>query len=344
MRARADEKGVDLLVVDTGDRAEGNGLWDASDPKGNYTRAILSKLDLDLLTTGNHELYNGTTALNEFLEFIPRWNGQYLSSNIDINVTGEWEPLANRSLSFTTDNLGLKITSFGFLFNFTGNYHNTRVQPVAEALLEPWFLEAVVSKPDVFVVLAHIDTEFPELRQIHDAIRTVHTDVPIQFLAGHAHQRKFKVFDSKSTALESGRYCETAGWVSLDGLIPKAPTELPPKDGGPLTVSRRYIDFNRLGFQHHSGTNESTFDTPKGLELSEEITTFRRALDLNRLIGCAPQDYSLSKSVLLLSLTTFSQLTMVGTHIPAPTTGTASSLSNFSRKWSTTLTVTPPHT
>lgn len=79
MRARADEKGVDLLVVDTGDRAEGNGLWDASDPKGNYTRAIISRLDLDLVTTGNHELYNGTTALNEFLEMVPQFEGQYLS-------------------------------------------------------------------------------------------------------------------------------------------------------------------------------------------------------------------------------------------------------------------------
>jgi hypothetical protein len=52
MRRRADEKGVDFLVVDTGDRAEGNGLWDASDPKGMYTRRILQQLDVDILTTG----------------------------------------------------------------------------------------------------------------------------------------------------------------------------------------------------------------------------------------------------------------------------------------------------
>ena len=33
MRKKADEKGVDLLVIDTGDRIEGNGLYDASNPK-----------------------------------------------------------------------------------------------------------------------------------------------------------------------------------------------------------------------------------------------------------------------------------------------------------------------
>lgn len=169
------------------------------------------------------------------------------------------------------------------------------MQPVAEALLEPWFLAAVAPEPDLFLVLAHIDTEFPELRQIHDAIRAVHPEVPIQFLAGHAHQRKFKVFDSKSTALESGRYCETAGWISLDGLVPKSPAQQRPKDGGPLTVFRRYIDFNRLGFMHHSGTDETSFDTEAGLTLSADITAYRNALDLNRLIGRAPRDYTLSQ-------------------------------------------------
>lgn len=51
-------------------------------------------------------------------------------------MTGEWEPLANRSYKFITKNLGLRITSFGFLFNFTGNFHNTNVIPVRTLL--PW--------------------------------------------------------------------------------------------------------------------------------------------------------------------------------------------------------------
>jgi len=52
MRRRADEKGVDLLVLDSGDRAEGNGLWDASDPRGVVTRSLVRRWDVDILTTG----------------------------------------------------------------------------------------------------------------------------------------------------------------------------------------------------------------------------------------------------------------------------------------------------
>lgn len=40
MRQKADDLGVDLLVVDTGDRVDGNGLYDGSDPKGAYTYDI----------------------------------------------------------------------------------------------------------------------------------------------------------------------------------------------------------------------------------------------------------------------------------------------------------------
>lgn len=114
-------------------------------------------------------------------------------------------------------------------------------------------------------------------------------------MAGHAHQRKFRVFDEKSTALESGRYCETVGFLSLTGLVPKNENSLRARDGGPLKVFRRYIDFNRVNFQHHSGTTLETFDTEAGLALSKEMTGYREQLDLNRLIGCAPQDYSLVK-------------------------------------------------
>ncbi|KAA8893132.1 Metallo-dependent phosphatase-like protein [Sphaerosporella brunnea] len=294
MRRRAHEKDVDFLVVDTGDRSEGNGLWDASDPKGMYTRRILQQLDVDILTTGNHELYNGTTALNEHLEMVPFFGDRYLSSNIDINWRGEWEPFANRSLKFVTPKMGFNVTAFGFLFNFTGNHPITRVKPVATVLEEQWFKDAIADKEvDLFLVAAHIDVHTLELQQIHDAIRAANPETPIQIFGGHSHIRDFKVFDEKSTALESGRYCETVGFLSLDGLAPEHGPK--PKDGGAITTFRRYIDFNRPGFQHHSGTGGANFDTPEGLSMSKEITSYRQLLDLNRLIGCAPQDFSLMK-------------------------------------------------
>lgn len=60
----------------------GNGLWDASNPMGNYTRKFYHQVDVDVLTNGNHELYNGTTAANEFLEMIPYYEGRYVAVSL----------------------------------------------------------------------------------------------------------------------------------------------------------------------------------------------------------------------------------------------------------------------
>ena len=55
MRERIEQDGNDLLLVDTGDRVEGNGLYDASNPQGNYTREIFKQQHMDIICIGNHE-------------------------------------------------------------------------------------------------------------------------------------------------------------------------------------------------------------------------------------------------------------------------------------------------
>ena len=66
MRQKADDDGVDLLLIDTGDRIEGNGLYDASNPKGKYTYDIFKQQDIDVICTGNHELYQIDAAAQEY--------------------------------------------------------------------------------------------------------------------------------------------------------------------------------------------------------------------------------------------------------------------------------------
>lgn len=327
MRRRAAAKGGDLLVVDSGDRVEGNGLYDASTPKGIYTRRVLRQMDVDLLTPGNHELYSAATALAEHRIMVPHFGARYLSSNIDIDVDIEvdigghgdsdngrdedadgdgrrWRPFANRSVTFTTPNLGLRVMAFGFLFNFTGNANNTRVRPVGAVVQEPWFQAAMAAAGadggvDLFVVAAHIDVHAPELSLIHDAIRAAHPHTPIQFFGGHSHIRNFRVLDARSSALESGRYCETVGFLSLSGIASSSQRggagEGTASEAG-LRTSRRYLDFNRAGFQHHSGTTAATFDTARGLGLSAAMADYRRRLQLDRLLGCAPRDLSLDRA------------------------------------------------
>lgn len=153
-----------------------------------------------------------------------------------------------------------------------------------------------------------------------DAIRKVHADVPIQAFGGHSHIRDFAVYDTKATGLESGRYCETLGWLALSGIESsncesKAPRGVPnptrkpappttnstssgskgshKKGTSDLLVARRYLDWNRLTFAYHAKDSQryTTFDTAKGKTITSDITSDRKALNLTSLYGCAPQTY-----------------------------------------------------
>ncbi len=297
MRQQADEQGSDLLLIDSGDRIEGNGLYDASDPKGKWTFEIFKEQDIDVLCAGNHELYKQNSSENEYFTTVPDFKGNYLASNIDIvdPRTGELVPLAPRYRKFTTKHQGIRIIAFGFLFNFEGNYNNTVVQPVEDTIKEAWFQEAIRDREvDLFLVNGHVPVRSNEFTDIFNSIRDVQWDTPIQFFGGHTHIRDYKQYDSKSYALESGRYMETIGFMSIDGI------EIGRKNKPQLTAgpqfSRRYIDNNLLSFLHHTGLNESTFPTDHGKNVSEMITHARKTLNLDLKHGCAPSDLWLNRA------------------------------------------------
>ena len=71
LRTQATQNGADLLLIDTGDRLEGNGLYDGSKPPGQYTYGIFKNAPIDIMTVGNHELYINTTAEKEFKTTVP---------------------------------------------------------------------------------------------------------------------------------------------------------------------------------------------------------------------------------------------------------------------------------
>lgn len=111
MRKKADDQGVDLLVVDTGDRVDGNGLYDGSNPKGKYTYDIFKQQNIDIICTGNHELYEATTANREWTRTVPNFKENYLASNLDIidPETGNRTALAQRYRRFTTKNRKIEV-------------------------------------------------------------------------------------------------------------------------------------------------------------------------------------------------------------------------------------------
>jgi len=102
----------------------------------------------------------------------------------------------------------------------------------------------------------------------------------------------YKIFDSGSVALESGRYMETVGFMSIAGLNAggsKDSSDVTPKTK--LTFSRRYIDNNLFSMQHHSGKDDKSFPTEHGLKVSKAIGDARESLNLTHKYGCAPHDY-----------------------------------------------------
>lgn len=295
MRADADRRGVDLLVVDTGDRVDGNGLYDGSAPKGLYTNDIIQRQDIDILCSGNHELYKIPTSEREYNQTVANFPEQYIASNIDIlhPETGTRVPLSRRYRQFKTKNQGIHVLAFGFLFDFTGNANNTFVQRVEDTVKEAWFQQAIREPADIFVVVGHVPPHSPEYQAVFSAIRSQNWDTPIQFFSGHSHVRDFVKLDDKAYALQSGRYMETVGWMAVDGIRIKG-DEVDAKAG--MKFQRRYIDNNLFGYHHHTGLNASTFPTDRGINASLAIASARKSMNLDRVFGCAPQDFWVNRS------------------------------------------------
>jgi len=297
MQSRADKDGSDILLVDTGDRVEGNGLYDGSDPKGEYYFDVLEKQKIDLICSGNHELYQANASKNEFYKTVPAFKENYVASNLDIYnpETGKLEPLAPRFRKFATKNQGIRILAFGFLFDFTGNANNTVVTPVETTVKQDWFQQAIRDRDvDLIVVFGHVAIRSKEYDAIFKEIRSVQWDTPIAFLGGHTHIRDFKTYDKKAAALESGRYFETIGFMSIDGLST-------PKDKDRISVaapkfSRRYIDNNLFSLYHHTGLNNQTFSTEAGRNISKAIHKARNKLNLDQRRGCAPQAFYVNRA------------------------------------------------
>ena len=157
------------------------------------------------------------------------------------------------------------------------------------------------------------------LTTVFNAIRAARPDIPVQAFGGHTHVRDFAVYDAGSTGIESGRYCETMGWVSISGINSSTYTGTQTPKGVPnptqpaqkvnttatavpdafkdLKFFRRYLDWNRLTMAFHAvGSQSTTFSTSAGVKISTQITADRKELNLTGLYGCAPQTWCLDCS------------------------------------------------
>ncbi|KAK3629028.1 hypothetical protein LTR56_018263 [Elasticomyces elasticus] len=344
MRRKAAAYDVDLLVVDTGDLHDGAGLSDATSPNGVLSNPIFENIDYDVLTIGNHELYISDISYEHFYNFSRQYGERYVTSNVQIyNPNSAAFEYIGRTHRYFTTPKGLRIMAFGVLYDFTGNSNASKVIPAAEMVNQTWFQNALhTSEPiDMFLLIGHNPVSLSDtsntLDTVFGAIRAVHPDLPVQIFGGHSHIRNFAVYDEAATALESGRYCETLGWLSMSGIKSSNYTGCANPVGVPnpvmparkinatsavnvllaantssssLLYSRRYLDWNRNTFEFHAaGSQVRAFDTPKGLSVTSNITTTRHELNLTALYGCAPQTWCISCAPFLSNTSIYTLLT-----------------------------------
>lgn len=287
LRRIAHSQNQDLLLIDSGDRHDGNGLSDITSPNGLKSTPIFIKQDYDLLTIGNHELYLWENSKQEYETVVNHFQDKYVCSNVDIRLdNGLFVPLGLKYKYFTTPIRGIRVLTFGFLFDFKRFNSGTRVTPMAETIHEPWFQEALKHEVDLIIIVGHtpISHNWGEFYQVHQYLRQFFPDTIIQYFGGHSHIRDFTVFDSLSTGLQSGRYCETVGWTSVN--LDKADLNLPVRQ----RFSRSYIDFNTDSFKYHTNLDKE-FDTAKGKLVSKLIRETRKELKLDTLIGYVKTNY-----------------------------------------------------
>lgn len=213
--------------------------------------------------------------------------------------------------------------AFGVLYNFTSNSNASRITPAQKMVTEKWFIDAVnYEEPvDMYIVTGHnaprLTDRTSTQKWVYDAIRKYKKDTPVTFFGGHTHVRDFAINDLTSVGIQAGRYCETVGWLAIDGIEAPGysdvniPEDVPkptrpaikvsnsttsaapyPSSTSGLRYARRYLDWNRRTFAYHApGSQDRTFDTQQGRAVSQTIYGVRQELNLTRLYGCAPQTW-----------------------------------------------------
>eukprot|EP00557_Chaetoceros_sp_GSL56_P002281 CAMPEP_0176502604 /NCGR_PEP_ID=MMETSP0200_2-20121128/14846_1 /TAXON_ID=947934 /ORGANISM="Chaetoceros sp., Strain GSL56" /LENGTH=551 /DNA_ID=CAMNT_0017901695 /DNA_START=559 /DNA_END=2214 /DNA_ORIENTATION=+ len=281
------EEEKDLFFVMNGDFMDGTGL---STYPPEYLTPILQHMPWDALNIGNHELYKNATI--EYITqpggFVEFWDGRYLTSNVLLSESNS--PIGNRYTFLRGTYSGYTILTFGFLYDFLNNCPITAIETVESVVNSTWFenvLQGNVEEFDAILVLAHMDAYDPLVTVLLDKIRLIcGSNMPVQFITGHSHERKFYQLDPFSTSFEAGRYLDTIGFTSISFNASFA------------DFDHVFIDANINVMRNMLGMSDSeSIETELGRNLTDLIVTTQEKLGLNQVIGCSPMTYYLTNSL-----------------------------------------------
>lgn len=292
MRKKAQELGKELFVVDSGDTHDGTSLSDGTSLDGKFTQPMMELVDYDVLTIGNHELYKSDVTKSVHDDFSPFWGIKYLTSNVYYvdPITYSTHPIGQK-YRFFTGSMGTRVLSYGFLFNFTMNSNASVVKTIQHEITQPWFTESLVNhEVDLLLLTGHDGIRGSDGKLAQDwsdlvsAIRVHKPTTPIVIFGGHTHIRDFVLGGPNVYAMESGRYMETVGFVSLS------------RNGS--NINRRYLDANKPTFNYHLGLpadNDIGSNEEVGKEIRALIAQAETFTNYTVILGTAPQNYYLNR-------------------------------------------------
>ncbi|KAJ1300348.1 hypothetical protein OPQ81_005168 [Rhizoctonia solani] len=301
MRDKADERGSDLLLVDTGDRRIGHGLTDhildpTTDVNGQSVSLLYHDLGYDLVVPGNHDLENPGVVKYTMDALVKVWGDKYVTSNV-MRTNGE--ALGVRFRRWTTPK-GKQMLAFGVVPIKTDTPDQLKVVPIDIMVKQAWFTESIKPKVDAFILLGHVDpqkhTSADNITLIYEAIRQEHPLTPILIFTGHAHKRWCRTFpgnnnSTRSMLIESGQYFDTVGWMSV-----KLDDNTSPRD---LNFNRRFLDNNIQTYKYHTGIdNDTEFHTDAGKNITRFIMRkLENSTTLSEIYGELDSDYYLDRQV-----------------------------------------------
>eukprot|EP00931_Biecheleriopsis_adriatica_P066355 TRINITY_DN40730_c0_g1_i1.p1 TRINITY_DN40730_c0_g1~~TRINITY_DN40730_c0_g1_i1.p1 ORF type:complete len:526 (+),score=92.06 TRINITY_DN40730_c0_g1_i1:46-1623(+) len=279
------KQGKDLFFVMNGDINDGTGL--STDPPVQLV-PLLEKMPWDALTIGNHELYKSV-----FVEYLTRrdgfanfWGDRYLTANV-LNATTR-RPLG-RTHKFLEGQFGTILLALGFLYNMPDHDPAVEVLKVQDVVKQEWFRDLLSGKEksfDAVLVLGHMDCQDPLVRVLLQAIRELQPNLPVQFVTGHSHARKFASLDAAATSFEAGHYLDTVGFASF----PKKKATLSHASSA-SAVGFQHVFINGSVAEFRKVVGVRNLDTPAGRDLTKAIMDSRQNMGLRDSLGCAPMTF-----------------------------------------------------
>ena len=279
LAATAAKLGRDLFFVQNGDLNDGTGL--SRIPPAALV-PLIQQMPFDALTTGNHELYKNVNI--EYLTrpggFVDSWRGAFLTSNV-LNATTR-RPLGARSKLLVGRATGVRLLTFGFLYDMPDHADGVALTCVEDAAKEAWFLDALnqTSAYDALLFLAHMDYRDRLVDVLLEAVRAVvGTSVPVQFVTGHTHIRAYRDLDARAASFEAGHYLDTVGFASFA------------RHGTGRASSFAHVDIDANVAAMAAAAEldgPSSLATPAGSALSAAIAATASSLRLDVVLGCSP--------------------------------------------------------